>query len=120
MKITGGGVRKILDHVRTYGTVTLFATGGSKVRVMRGDILEVIGIWKSQKPSIYMAEIRERLLLEGICTQYNLLSIDTINKSLRNKIGKGKLVKENCQGKKIQVFRRNILLTQTKSTNILL
>ena len=55
--------------------------------MMRGDILDVIEIWKLQKPSIYTAEIRERLFLEGTCTQYNLPSIDTINKSLQNKIG---------------------------------
>ena len=112
LKITGRGVRKILDHVRTYETVTPFATGGSKVRVMRGNILDVIEIWKLQKPSIYTAEIRERLFLEGTCTQYNFrLS------TLSTKVCGTKLV---CQGKKFQVFRRNMLPTQTKSANILL
>ena len=57
------------------------------MRVMRDDILEVIEIWKLQKPSIYTAEIRKRLLMEGICTLCDLPSIDTINKSLRQKVG---------------------------------
>ena len=48
LKITGRGVRKILDPFRTSGTVTPFATGESKVRVMQDDILEVIEIWKLQ------------------------------------------------------------------------
>ena len=54
--------------------------------VMRDDILEVIEIWKLQKPSIYMAEIRNRLLLEGICALADLPSMDAINKSLQKTI----------------------------------
>ena len=46
--------------------------------------LEFIEIWNLQKPSIYTAEIRNRLFfLEGICTLDDLPSIDTINKSLQ-------------------------------------
>ena len=87
LKVSNRVVRKILAQFRAHGTVLPFATGGGKVRVMRDDILEVIEIWKLQKPSIYTAEIRERLLMEGICTLYDLPSIDTINKSLRQKVG---------------------------------
>ena len=87
LKITDRVVRKILDQYRTYGTILPFATGGGKVSVMGDDILEVIEIWKLQKPSIYTAEIQNRLLLEGICTLDDLPSIDAINKSLRKKIG---------------------------------
>lgn len=66
LKVSNRVVRKILAQFRAHGTVLSFATGGGKVRVMRDDILEVIEIWKLQKPSIYTAEIRERLLMEGI------------------------------------------------------
>ena len=36
---------------------------------------------------LYGRSTRKTSFLEGNCTQYNLPSIDTINKSLRNKIG---------------------------------
>ena len=48
--------------------------------LMRDDILQVIEMWKLQKPSIYTAEIRIRLLLEGICSLDDLPSIDAVNK----------------------------------------
>lgn len=87
LKISDRVVRKIVGQFRTYGTIQPFTTGGGKVSVMRDDILEVIEIRKLQKPSIYTAEIRSRLLLEGICTLDDLPSIDAINKTLRKKIG---------------------------------
>ena len=77
----------MLNHFRTYGTVTPFATSGGKVSVMLDDIFEVIEIWKLQKPSIYTSEIRNRRLVEGIYTLDDLPSIDAINKNLGNKIG---------------------------------
>ena len=54
---------------------------------MRYDILQVIKMWKLQKPSFYSAEIRTWLLLKFICTLDDLPSIDVINKSVRRKIG---------------------------------
>ena len=87
LKVSNRVVRKILAQFRAHGTVLPFATAGGEVRVMCDDILEVVEIWKLQKPSIITAEIRERLLMEGICTLYDLPSIDTINKRLLQKVG---------------------------------
>ena len=52
---------------------------------MRDNILEVIEISKLRKPSIYTAEIQNRLLLEGICTLDDLPSIDAIEQKFTKK-----------------------------------
>ena len=57
-----------MDHFRCYGIVNPWAVGGSQVSVMYVELLEVIEIWKLQKPSINATEIQSRLLLEGIYT----------------------------------------------------
>ena len=61
-----------------YQIVNPWAASGSQVSVMYAELLEVIEIWKLQKPSIYATEIQSRLLLEGIYTWINNPSIKSI------------------------------------------
>ena len=56
LKVTERTVRNILDHFRRYGIVNPLAVGGSQVSVMNADLLQVIEIWKLQKPSIYATD----------------------------------------------------------------
>ena len=106
LKITDLTVRKIQAHFRSYGTVLPFATGGSQVScVVRDDILQVIEMWKLQKPSIYTAEIRTRLLLEGICALDDISSIDAINKRTR-RIGMTRKILFSINSSRIRVQHR--------------
>ena len=42
---------------------------------------------KSKDPGIFAWEIRDRLLADGICDKYNVPSVSSISRILRNKIG---------------------------------
>ena len=53
-------------------------------RVITPDVMASIEIEKLMKPSIYSAELRDRLLLDGIAHPWNLPSRSTILKCVRN------------------------------------
>lgn len=42
---------------------------------------------KSKDPGIFAWEIRDRLLADGVCDKYNVPSVSSISRILRNKIG---------------------------------
>ena len=66
-RVTKGAVHKVVQHFALHGTTQPFSCGGSDPILITDDILEVIEIWKLQKPSIYASEIRERF----ICIKQN-------------------------------------------------
>ena len=52
--------------------------------------LQVVGYikeLKSKDPGIFAWEIRDRLLADGVCDKYNVPSVSSISRILRNKIG---------------------------------
>ena len=53
-------------------------------RVITPDVMASIEIEKLMKPSIYSAELQDRLLLDGIAHPWNLPSRSTISKCVRN------------------------------------
>ena len=57
------------------GLLSRSPRGGKDPVLITDDILQVIEIWKLQKPSIYGAEIRRRLIAEGICNANNVPSV---------------------------------------------
>ncbi|RLU26193.1 hypothetical protein DMN91_002359 [Ooceraea biroi] len=60
------------------GSIRPRAIGGSKPRVATAEVVNKISIYKSECPSIFAWEIRDRLLQEGVCTNDNIPSVSTI------------------------------------------
>jgi paired box protein 1/9 len=69
------------------GSILPGAIGGSKPRVTTPKVVGFIRELKQKDPGIFAWEIRDRLLAEGICDKYNVPSVSSISRILRNKIG---------------------------------
>jgi hypothetical protein len=69
------------------GSILPGAIGGSKPRVTTPKVVGKIRDYKNKDPGIFAWEIRDRLLQEGICDKYNVPSVSSISRILRNKIG---------------------------------
>lgn len=59
------------------GSIRPRAIGGSKPRVATAEVVNKISLYKSECPSIFAWEIRDRLLQEGVCTNDNIPSVST-------------------------------------------
>lgn len=59
------------------GSIRPRAIGGSKPRVATAEVVSKISLYKSECPSIFAWEIRDRLLQEGVCTNDNIPSVST-------------------------------------------
>lgn len=57
------------------GSIRPRAIGGSKPRVATAEVVSKISLYKSECPSIFAWEIRDRLLQEGVCTNDNIPSV---------------------------------------------
>ncbi|KAF3844674.1 hypothetical protein F7725_007837 [Dissostichus mawsoni] len=77
LRVSHGCVSKILARYNETGSILPGAIGGSKREsdAERGD------------PGIFAWEIRDRLLADGVCDKYNVPSVSSISRILRNKIG---------------------------------
>ncbi|KAF3700967.1 Paired box protein Pax-9 [Channa argus] len=64
-----------------------FNTMGSKPRVTTPTVVKHIRTYKQRDPGIFAWEIRDRLLADGVCDKFNLPSVSSISRILRNKIG---------------------------------
>ncbi|KAK3930025.1 LOW QUALITY PROTEIN: Paired box protein Pax-9 [Frankliniella fusca] len=69
------------------GSILPGAIGGSKPRVTTPRVVHYIKGLKSKDPGIFAWEIRDRLLSDGVCDKYNVPSVSSISRILRNKIG---------------------------------
>jgi len=65
-KVTKRAVHKIVHLYSLHGATEPFFCGRKDPVLITDDILEVIEIWKLQKPSIYASEIRKRLLRDNM------------------------------------------------------
>lgn len=50
-------------------------------------VVDHIKILKQRDPGIFAWEIRDRLIADGICDKYNVPSVSSISRILRNKLG---------------------------------
>ena len=58
--------------------------GGSKPKVATPHVVDTISKYKKDNPTMFAWEIRDRLLAEGVCSQDNVPSVSSINRSVPN------------------------------------
>uniref|UniRef100_A0AAY4CQ13 Paired domain-containing protein n=1 Tax=Denticeps clupeoides TaxID=299321 RepID=A0AAY4CQ13_9TELE len=87
LRVSHGCVSKILARYNETGSILPGAIGGSKPRVTTPNVVKNIREYKKGDPGIFAWEIRDRLLADGVCDKYNVPSVSSISRILRNKIG---------------------------------
>ncbi|XP_057200273.1 paired box protein Pax-1a [Triplophysa rosa] len=87
LRVSHGCVSKILARYNETGSILPGAIGGSKPRVTTPNVVKNIREYKQSDPGIFAWEIRDRLLGDGVCDKYNVPSVSSISRILRNKIG---------------------------------
>lgn len=87
LRVSHGCVSKILARYHETGSILPGAIGGSKPRVTTPKVVAYIKQLKQKDPGIFAWEIRDRLLTDGVCDKYNVPSVSSISRILRNKIG---------------------------------
>ncbi|VDP52138.1 unnamed protein product, partial [Soboliphyme baturini] len=80
LRVSHGCVSKILSKWRETGSINPGKIGGSKPKKSLPEVIAAINIYKRRRPSMFSWEIRERLLADGICNEYNVPSISSINR----------------------------------------
>ncbi|NXE14396.1 PAX1 protein, partial [Lophotis ruficrista] len=86
LRVSHGCVSKILARYHETGSILPGAIGGSKPRVTTPTVVKHIRGYKQGDPGIFAWEIRDRLLADGVCDKYNVPSVSSISRILRNKI----------------------------------
>lgn len=87
LRVSHGCVSKILARFNETGSIMPGAIGGSKPRVTTPCVVQAIKEYKIKDPGIFAWEIRDRLLTDTVCDKYNVPSVSSISRILRNKIG---------------------------------
>lgn len=87
LRVSHGCVSKILARYNETGSILPGAIGGSKPRVTTPNVVKHIKMYKERDPGIFAWEIRDKLLSDGVCDKYNVPSVSSISRILRNKIG---------------------------------
>ncbi|XP_024085264.1 paired box protein Pax-1 [Cimex lectularius] len=86
LRVSHGCVSKILARFNETGSILPGAIGGSKPRVTTPKVVAFIRQLKLKDPGIFAWEIRDRLLAEGVCDKFNVPSVSSISRILRNKL----------------------------------
>ncbi|XP_068085899.1 paired box protein Pax-1 [Anabrus simplex] len=87
LRVSHGCVSKILARYHETGSILPGAIGGSKPRVTTPKVVAYIKELKQKDPGIFAWEIRDKLLSDGVCDKFNVPSVSSISRILRNKIG---------------------------------
>lgn len=87
LRVSHGCVSKILARFHETGSILPGAIGGSKPRVTTPKVVAYIKELKQKDPGMFAWEIRDRLLSDGVCDKFNVPSVSSISRILRNKIG---------------------------------
>ena len=83
VKLTVNGVRKILNSYFETHSISAKLPPGKEHSVITDNVLEHIEWYKIQKPSIYVREIKDRLIREGVSDQNHAPSNSAIAHSIR-------------------------------------
>lgn len=89
LRISHGCVSKILNKFFETGSVEPGALPSTTTREMTPEILENIKEYIQEQPDIFSWEVRDRLLVDGICAKATLPSMDKISQLLKVKAGMG-------------------------------
>ncbi|CAH0550346.1 unnamed protein product [Brassicogethes aeneus] len=85
LRVSHGCVSKILARYHETGSILPGAIGGSKPRVTTPKVVAYIRKLKQKDPGIFAWEMRDRLLADGVCDKYNVPSVSSISRIIRNK-----------------------------------
>uniref|UniRef100_A0A8C3WI08 Paired box protein Pax-8 n=1 Tax=Catagonus wagneri TaxID=51154 RepID=A0A8C3WI08_9CETA len=86
LRVSHGCVSKILGRYYETGSIRPGVIGGSKPKVATPKVVEKIGDYKRQNPTMFAWEIRDRLLAEGVCDNDTVPSVSSINRIIRTKV----------------------------------
>lgn len=88
LRISHGCVSKILNKFYETGSIEPGAIPSSKNREITPEIAKRIEAFIQEQPDMFSWEVRDRLLLEGVCAKASLPSMEAISQLLksRNKI----------------------------------
>lgn len=86
LRVSHGCVSKILARYNETGSILPGAIGGSKPRVTTPNVVKHIKVYKERDPGIFAWEIRDKLLSDTVCDKYNVPSVSSISRILRNKL----------------------------------
>ncbi|XP_043940210.1 paired box protein Pax-8 isoform X2 [Protopterus annectens] len=86
LRVSHGCVSKILGRYYETGSIRPGVIGGSKPKVATPKVVEKIGEYKRQNPTMFAWEIRDRLLTEGVCDNDTVPSVSSINRIIRTKV----------------------------------
>ena len=75
LQVSNGCVSKILGRYYETGSIRPKAIGGSKPRVATNLVVDTVRRYKTECPSIFAWEIRDRLVQDVICSQENVPSV---------------------------------------------
>nr|CAD7396609.1 unnamed protein product [Timema poppensis] len=81
LRVSHGCVSKILSRYYETGSFKAGVIGGSKPKVATPLVVDAIANYKRENPTMFAWEIRDRLLAEGICSQDNVPSVSSINRT---------------------------------------
>lgn len=104
LRISHGCVSKILNKFYETGSIEPGAIPSSKSRDITPEITKRIGAFVLEQPDMFSWEVRDRLLLEGVCVKANLPSMEAISQLLKSKNGKSDCELSNCSPRS---FKRN-------------
>ncbi|XP_013862216.1 paired box protein Pax-5 isoform X2 [Austrofundulus limnaeus] len=86
LRVSHGCVSKILHRYNETGSVRPGLIGGSKPKVATPTVVQKMLQLKRNSPTMFAWEIRDRLVLEGVCDDDNVPSVSSVNRIIRNKI----------------------------------
>lgn len=95
LRVSHGCVSKILGRYYETGSIRPGVIGGSKPKVATPIVVNKIAEYKLANPTMFAWEIRDRLLLDSICSQENVPSVSSINRIVRNRLNSSGSVNGN-------------------------
>jgi len=85
LRISHGCVSKILNKFYETGSIEPGAIPSSKSREITPEIAKRIEAFVLNQPDMFSWEVRDRLLLEGVCVKANLPSMEAISQLLKSR-----------------------------------
>ena len=86
LRVSHGCVSKILSRFYETGNFRAGVIGGSKPKVATPHVVDAISKYKTENPTMFAWEIRDRLVADGVCSQEGVPSVSSINRIVRNKV----------------------------------